>query len=186
MSNPDRPQRWRQWITRFSLTLALLGAQQPVLGALPQSFSGPGPYQVSASAIEDQGLLFSPIAPDASSSRQWPAVVFAHGLCGPADRYSASLTRLASWGFLVLANQEQADCGVMNVDHPFATLGNLFQLPFKFSNAVDFSAMASTIEANLAYVASRSDVDTNRLALMGHSMGGGCLLYTSPSPRDRG
>ena len=176
MSNPDRPQRWRQWITRFSLTLALLGAQQPVLGAPSQSFSGPGPYQVSASAIEDQGLLFSPIAPDASSSRQWPAVVFAHGLCGPADRYSASLTRLASWGFLVLANQEQADCGVMNVDHPFATLGNLFQLPFKFSNAVDFSAMASTIEANLAYVASRSDVDTNRLALMGHSMGGGMVI----------
>ena len=163
-------------MTQLSLTVALLGAQQPVFGAPSQSFSGPGPYQVSTSVIEDQGLLFLPIAPEASSSRQWPAVVFAHGLCGPADRYGASLTRLASWGFLVLANQEQADCGVMNVDHPFATLGNLFQLPLKFGNAVDFSAMASTIESNLAYVARRSDVDANRLALMGHSMGGGMVI----------
>ena len=31
---------------------------------------------------------------------------------------------------------------MINVNHPLATLGNLFQLPLKFNNAVDFSSMA--------------------------------------------
>ncbi len=77
---------------------------------------------------------------------------------------------------MVIASQNQGDCGVINVDHPFATLGNLFQLPVKFSNAVDFSGMADDIRSNLRYLKNRSDVDSNRLALMGHSMGGGMVV----------
>ena len=79
--------------------------------------------------------------------------------CGPAEKYSSTLSRLASWGFMVIASQQQGDCGVINVDHPFATLGNLFQLPVKFSNAVDFSGMADDIRSNLRYLKSRPYVD---------------------------
>ena len=166
----------RRILLRFcALPLAVLGSQLcSAASAKQESFEGPGPFVVSMSSVDNQGLLFAPqgAAPEGS----WPAVVFAHGLCGPAEKYSSTLSRLASWGFVVLANQQQGDCGVMNFDHPFATLGNLFQLPVKFNNAVDFSAMADDIRSNLRYLQSRSDVDSNRLALMGHSMGGGMVI----------
>ena len=55
-------------------------------------------------------------------------------------------------------------------------VGNLFQLPLKFSNAVDFSSMADDIRLNLNYLIGRSDVDSDRIALMGHSMGGGMVI----------
>ena len=103
-------------------------------------------------------------------------MVFAHGLCRPSGKYSATLSRFASWGFIVIANQEQGDCSVINVNHPFATLENLFQLPLKFSNAVDLSLMADDIRPNLNFLAGRSDVDSGRLALMGHSMGGEIVI----------
>ena len=164
------------FLLRFcALPLLFLGSQLCSAAlAKQEGFEGPGPFVVSMSVVDGQGLLFKPAGSPPKGS--WPAVVFAHGLCGPAEKYSSTLSRLASWGFVVLANQRQGDCGVLNVDHPFATLGNLFQLPVKFSNAVDFSGMADDIRSNLRYLQNRSDVDSSRLALMGHSMGGGMVI----------
>lgn len=171
-----RSRNFGSILLRFCGLPLLLLASQLCSGALAKQdgFKGPGPFEVSVSSVDDQGLMFAPAVSPSQGS--WPAVVFAHGLCGPAEKYSSTLTRLASWGFVVLASQQQGDCGVMNVDHPFATLGNLFQLPVKFSNAVDFSGMADDIRSNLRYLQSRSDVDPKRLALMGHSMGGGMVI----------
>ena len=165
------------------LSLSLLALFATLLSprAIPEvladeiNYTGAGPFSVSVSTVEGQGLLFKPSDSD-RSIKSWPAVVFAHGLCGPAEKYSSSLSRLASWGFMVIANQEQGDCGVLNINHPLASLGNLFQLPLKFSNAVDFSSMADDIRLNLNYLIGRSDVDSNRIALMGHSMGGGMVI----------
>ena len=166
----------RMLLKLLVFSIAFLGSQlTPKVLAAQNDFSGPGPFSVSVSTVEGQGLLFTPSNSD-QKKKNWPAVVFAHGLCGPSEKYSNSLSRLASWGFLVLASLEQGDCGVMNVNHPFATLGNLFQLPLKFGNAVNFSSMADDIRSNLNYLASRSDVDSDRLALMGHSMGGGMVV----------
>ena len=165
----------------LSLTLLALFATLLSPRAIPQAladqsnYSGTGPFSVSVSTVEGQGLLFKP-SDSGGSRKNWPAVVFAHGLCGPAEKYSSSLSRLASWGFMVIANQEQGDCGVLNVNRPLASLGNLFQLPLKFSNAVDFSSMADDIRLNLNYLIGRSDVDSDRIALMGHSMGGGMVI----------
>ena len=139
------------------------------------SYTGTGPFSVSVSIVEGQGLLFKPSDSD-ESRKNWPGVVFAHGICGPAEKYSSSLSRLASWGFMVIANQKQGDCGVMNVNHPLATLGNFFQLRLKFHNAADFSLMADDIRSNLNYLIGRFDVDSDRIALMGHSMGGGMVI----------
>lgn len=165
------------------LSLSLLALFATLLSprAIPEvladqtSYSGIGPFSVSVSTVEEQGLLFKPLDSD-ESRKNWPGVVFAHGICGPAEKYSSSLIRLASWGFIVIANQKQGDCGVMNVNHPLATLGNIFQLQLKFHNAADFSLMADDIRSNLNYLIGRSDVDSDRIALMGHSMGGGMVI----------
>ena len=161
----------------FAFQAALFSLQSLPASAAEQSrFVGAGPFSVSIQSVENQGLLLMPAGTSSAANKRWPAVVFAHGLCGPAEKYAASLTRLASWGFMVLASQQQSDCGVMNLNRPMATLGNLFRLPTKFGNAVDFSAMGNTIRSNLGYLSGRSDVDTSRLALMGHSMGGGMVI----------
>ena len=165
------------------LTLSLLALFATLLNprGIPEaladqtSYTGTGPFSVSVSIVEGQGLLFKPSDSD-ESRKNWPGVVFAHGICGPAEKYSSSLSRLASWGFMVIANQKQGDCGVMNVNHPLATLGNFFQLRLKFHNAADFSLMADDIRSNLNYLIGRSDVDSDRIALMGHSMGGGMVI----------
>ncbi len=172
-----RTQLQRSIFTSLCVAYALLGLQRPVQAQENSgNFSGPGPYEVSVSSVDEQGLIFIPSKPSSATSTKLPAVVFAHGLCGPAEKYSDSLTRIASWGFVVLANQKQEDCGVMNVNHPFSTLGNLFQLPVKFGDGVDFEQMSRTVEQNISYLATRSDVDADKLALMGHSMGGGIVL----------
>jgi len=165
------------------LTLSLLALFATLLNprGIPEaladqtSYTGTGPFSVSVSIVEGQGLLFKPSDSD-ESRKNWPGVVFAHGICGPAEKYSSSLSRLASWGFMVIANQKQGDCGVMNVNHPLATLGNFFQLRLKFHNAADFSLMADDIRSNLNYLIGRFDVDSDRIALMGHSMGGGMVI----------
>ncbi|MDA7433288.1 dienelactone hydrolase family protein [Synechococcus sp. AH-601-N10] len=165
------------------LTLSLLALFATLLNprGIPEaladqtSYTGTGPFSVSVSIVEGQGLLFKPSDSD-EIRKNWPGVVFAHGICGPAEKYSSSLSRLASWGFMVIANQKQGDCGVMNVNHPLATLGNFFQLRLKFHNAADFSLMADDIRSNLNYLIGRSDVDSDRIALMGHSMGGGMVI----------
>lgn len=165
------------------LTLSLLALFAALLNprGIPEaladqtSYTGTGPFSVSVSIVEGQGLLFKPSDSD-ESRKNWPGVVFAHGICGPAEKYSSSLSRLASWGFMVIANQKQGDCGVMNVNHPLATLGNFFQLRLKFHNAADFSLMADDIRSNLNYLIGRFDVDSDRIALMGHSMGGGMVI----------
>ncbi|MCH2185867.1 dienelactone hydrolase family protein, partial [Myxococcota bacterium] len=128
----------------------------------------------------DQGLLITPSGK--SGERKWPAVVFAHGLCGPTERYSDTLKRISSWGFIVIANEKQEDCGgAMNPSHPVEAMKNFFSMPFKFESAVNFSAMAENVKSNIEYLLTRDDVDPNAIALMGHSMGGGIIFDVAAS-----
>jgi dienelactone hydrolase len=166
---------------KFTVVLALLGSLHGFGGEArsasthdtPSTFGKVGPYKVVMSEVSDQGLLLVPHAADASrSKKQWPGLVFAHGLCGPARSYSDTLERLCSWGFVIIANQEQEDCGVMNIRQPLQSLGS----HAKFKHCADSSIMAGNIKKNLHYLAARSDVDADSLALIGHSMGGGVAI----------
>ena len=163
-------------IQTLTLWIGLIFLAGPMLvNAEGRSFDAPGPYEVSMSEVKKEGLLFLPKA-ESSANKKWPVVVFAHGLCGPANRYSDSLTRIASWGFIVLANQKQEDCGLMDASKPLSSLGNFFLMPFKFEHAVSFSTMIKNVESNIDYVLKRPDVDPDRLGLLGHSMGGGIVF----------
>ena len=154
------------------LVLFGLGMSTPGV-ARASAYEGKGPYAVAKSTVSDQGLLFTP---EGHTGRKWPAIVFAHGLCGPALRYSSTLETLASWGFVVLANQKQEDCGEGNIRHPLESAVDFFVPGGKFSQAADSSAMAGHLRDNLAYLRERKDVDANALALVGHSMGGGVVI----------
>lgn len=160
----------------IGLLASLLCAPPGSARAEPRGYAGPGPHAVSRSTVPDQGLLFRP-SDRSSETKRWPAVVFAHGLCGPTARYSDTLERVASWGFIIIANENQQDCGEkMSPSHPIEAMKNFFSMPFKFESAVDFSAMAKNVQTNIEYLLTRSDVDPNRIALMGHSMGGGIVF----------
>lgn len=164
----------------LSLVCALLLCGLGIAEASSHAFEGQGPHRVSSSTASGQGLLFVPSG-GSSATKKWPAVVFAHGLCGPAARYSESLERVASWGFIVLANEKQADCGALNVNKPVESMENLFLAPFKFGDAENFSKMAKAVESNVDYLLTRGDVDANAIALMGHSMGAGIVIDVAAS-----
>ena len=161
-------------IAALSSTSYALGSEATSVSTdnTPTEFGKMGPYTVTMSEVSDQGLLLIPQATDSSQSKQWPGLVFAHGLCGPARSYSESLQRLCSWGFVIIANQEQEDCGVMDIRQPLQSIGS----HAKFQHCADSSIMAGNIKKNLHYLASRSDVNAESLALIGHSMGGGIAI----------
>ena len=153
--------------------VALMSAISSVFGESSTSFGKLGPYKVSMSEVSNQGILLVPQAKDESDEKkQFPGIVFGHGLCGAAKMYSQSLVRLCSWGFVVIANQQQEDCGVMNMRRPMQSLNAVH----KFQYCVNSSVMAANIKKNLHYLASRDDVNPDALALIGHSMGGGVSI----------
>ena len=152
----------------------------PLQAETATAFGKMGPYQVAMSEVSDQGILLVPSAKDADGNnrrKQWPGIVFCHGLCGSAKMYSKSLERLCSWGFVIIANQEQEDCGVVNLRRPMQSLNAVH----KFQYCVNSSVMAANIEKNLHYLASRGDVNPDKLALVGHSMGGGVSIDVATS-----
>ncbi len=158
--------------------LLLATLEGSACGESSTAFGKMGRYQVSMSEVSDQGILLVPRAADEKEQkRQWPGIVFCHGLCGPAKMYSQSLERLCSWGFVVIANQQQEDCGVVNVRRPIESLNAVH----KFQYCVNSSVMAAHIEKNLHYLASREDVNPDALALVGHSMGGGVSIDVATS-----
>ena len=110
----------------IALTLGIFLIHTGIGLAESSTYAGPGPYPVSMTTVSDQGLLFIPSDPS-KKSRKWPAVVFGHGLCGPTARYSDTLKRISSWGFLIIANEKQEDCGeAMSPEHPVAAMKNFF------------------------------------------------------------
>ena len=153
--------------------VSLLAMTFHVYGESTTAFGKHGPYRVAMSEVTDQGLLLVPqAADDAQAKKKWPGIVFGHGLCGPARSYSQALERLCSWGFVIIANQQQEDCGVADIRNPIGSMQSVGKLRY----CVDSSVMAGNIKKNLHYLASRSDVNPDALVLVGHSMGGGVSI----------
>ncbi|MEK6270171.1 MAG: hypothetical protein N2B57_05375, partial [Planctomycetales bacterium] len=72
--------------------VSLMPAVPSVFGESSTSFGKLGPYKVSMSEVSNQGILLVPQAKDESDEKkQFPGIVFGHGLCGAAKMYSQSL-----------------------------------------------------------------------------------------------
>ena len=124
-------------------------------GALEAKYLAMGPYEVKqekAEAPEDwkEFVAYYPVELE-DSEEQWPAVVFVNGTGVYASKYPALFRHLASWGFIVLGNE---DPGTFSGDSADATLAWLLE-----ENEDPDSVFYQR-------------VDTDRLGLSGHSQGG--------------
>ena len=124
-------------------------------GALEAKYLAMGPYevkQVKAEAPEDwkEFVAYYPAQLE-DSGDQWPAVVFVNGTGVYASKYPALFRHLASWGFIVLGNE---DPGTFSGDSTDATLAWLLE-----QNEDPDSVFYQK-------------VDTAHMGLSGHSQGG--------------
>ena len=124
-------------------------------GALEAKYLAMEPYevkQVKAEAPEDwkEFVAYYPAQLE-DSGDQWPAVVFVNGTGVYAAKYPALFRHLASWGFIVLGNE---DHGTFSGDSTDATLAWLLE-----QNGDPDSVFYQK-------------VDTAHMGLSGHSQGG--------------
>ena len=124
-------------------------------GALEAKYLAMGPYEVKhvkAEAPEDwkEFVAYYPAQLE-DSGDQWPAVVFVNGTGVYASKYPALFRHLASWGFIVLGNE---DPGTFSGDSTDATLAWLLE-----QNEDPDSVFYQK-------------VDTAHMGLSGHSQGG--------------
>jgi len=98
------------------------------------------------------------------SGGPYPAVSFGHGFLQSVEQYQSTLQHLATHGYLVIASRSQ---------------GGLF--PSHAAFAADLRHCLTWLEQANANPASwlYQQVDTQRFALSGHSMGGGCSLLAA-------
>ena len=124
-------------------------------GVLEAQYLAMGPYevkQVKAEAPEDwkEFVTYYPAQLE-DSGDQWPAVVFVNGTGVYASKYPALFRHLASWGFIVLGNE---DPGTFSGDSADATLAWLLE--------------QNDDPDSVIY----QKVDTAHMGLSGHSQGG--------------
>lgn len=124
-------------------------------GALEAKYLAMGPYevkQVKAEAPEDwkEFVAYYPAQLEDSGDK-WPAVVFVNGTGVYAAKYPALFRHLASWGFIVLGNE---DPGTFSGDSTDATLAWLLEQNGDLDSVF------------------YQKVDTAHMGLSGHSQGG--------------
>ena len=81
-------------------------------GVLEKKYAMNGQYQVEEYSVEDEDEkikshdIYYPTIVKTSQDK-WPLVVIANGTGTPAQKYHAIFRHLASWGFIVVGNQEE-------------------------------------------------------------------------------
>lgn len=131
----------------------------PAVWRTAQELSRPGPHGVlrgDLAVVGMPGVVFTP-----QSGLGVPAVAFGHGWLQPTSRYEDLLRHLASWGVVAVA--------------PATQLG---ALPSHRQFAADLrSALDLCVGVRLGN--GEISVDSGKLGLVGHGMGGGCAVLTA-------
>mmetsp|Transcript_14866 Transcript_14866/g.28757 ORF Transcript_14866/g.28757 Transcript_14866/m.28757 type:complete len:341 (+) Transcript_14866:237-1259(+) len=127
-------------------------------------------YQVKQSEVKSphNALLFTP---QGTGNETFPAIIFAHGLCGPAKLYTEMLKTLAGNGYVVMANQEQEICQSPSIWNPFSVFSSIGNLRAQS----DGKTMVDHIMEEVEFLRGRDDT-LEEIALVGHSMGGGAVI----------
>lgn len=133
-------------------------------GTLEKKYAYNGQYQVELFTQEDSDerikllQVYYP-ADLKTSQKKWPLVLMANGTGTPASKYKAIFLHLASWGFIVVGNQDEWTWDGKSV-----------------SKSLDMMLKANADPSSLFY----QKVDTACIGLTGHSQGGMCV-YTAAS-----
>ena len=133
-------------------------------GAWEKKYAYDGDYQVELFTQEDGDerikLLQVYYPTDLKTEqRAWPLVLMANGTGIRASKYKAIFQHLASWGFIVVGNEDEWTWDGKSV-----------------SKSLDMMLKANADPSSLFY----QKVDTTHVGLTGHSQGGMCV-YTSAS-----
>ena len=133
-------------------------------GTLEKKYAADGQYQVELFTQEDSDerikllQVYYP-ADLKTSQKKWPLVLMANGTGIRASKYKTIFRHLASWGFIVVGNEDEWTWDGKSV-----------------SKSLDMMLKANTDPSNLFY----QKVDTANVGLTGHSQGGMCV-YTAAS-----
>ena len=125
-------------------------------GEVEAAYTGMGSYAVAyaeypaGDPLVERFEVWYPEALESEQGRAWPIVVMANGTGVPASRYTALLRRLASWGFVVVGNEQQnAWSGAASAD------------------SLDLLVALNEDEDSVFY----QKLDTERVGSAGHSQG---------------
>src|SRR4051794_11897989 len=125
-----------------------------------------GPHRVlrgDLALVGLPGVVYTPTA-----GLGLPAIAFGHGWLQPPERYAGLLRHLASWGFVVAAPATQR-----------GPLASHRLLAADLRTALDVCVGVRLGDGEIS-------VDGGRLAVAGHSVGGGCaVLAAAEDPRVR-
>jgi hypothetical protein len=133
-------------------------------GVLEKKYAMNGQYQVETYSVEDEDEkikshdIYYP-AEMKTSKNKWPLVVIANGTGTPARKYQPIFRHLASWGFIVVGNQEE-----------WAWEGK------SSSKSQDVVLRENDNPQSPLY----QKIDTLHIGLVGHSQGG-MAVYTAAS-----
>lgn len=133
-------------------------------GSLEKKYSANGTYQIETYSLTDKDEkikshdIYYPTLLK-TSQKKWPLVVIANGTGTPARKYKAVFRHLASWGFIVVGNQEE-----------WAWEGK------SASKSQEVVINESRNPQSPLY----KKVDIERIGLVGHSQGG-MAVYTAAS-----
>lgn len=133
-------------------------------GTLEKKFAYDGQYQVELFTQEDSDerikllQVYYP-ADLKTSKKKWPLVLMANGTGIRASKYKAIFRHLASWGFIVVGNEDEWTWDGKSV-----------------CKSLDMMLKANADPSSLFY----QKVDTANVGLTGHSQGGMCV-YTAAS-----
>jgi dienelactone hydrolase len=131
----------------------------PAVRRTAQELSRPGPHAVARGDLAAAGLpgvVFTP-----RSGLGLPAVAFGHGWLQPTSRYAELLRHLATWGVVAAAPATQR--GALASHRQFAT---------DLRTALDVCVGVRLGEGDIT-------VDSDKLGIVGHGMGGGCAVLAA-------
>ena len=133
-------------------------------GAIEKTYATDGQYAVEVfeqESPEEIIKLFQVYYPAELilSDKKWPVVIMANGTGIPARKYKAVFKHLASWGFIVVGNQDE-----------WSWNGNSANLSQEFITGENYNPQSIFYQK----------VDTDHIGLTGHSQGG-MSVYTAAS-----
>lgn len=180
LNSATRRSRWQRWLHRSALALlsvVLLGATVIAW----RYVTWPRPTSRLAFAAEIDGLprelvseVFLPRTAPGSLPRRFPAVILLHGIEG-AERYKwnyyQTAHRLRSAGYAVFIVHYFSA-----VDYPdlwkFTADGNVDHDAIETRRLVDQQKWIAAVTQTIREISRRDDIDPQRIALDGYSLGG--------------